>query len=134
MNIDEAIEAFIGPIADFLSSIIFFAIPMFGTEFPLIVAWLVTAGVFFTVYMRFMSFRGMKHAFALVSGKYDRPEADGEVTHFQALSTALANTLGLGNIAGVAIAITLGGPGRPSGWWWRACSRWPPRWSSAPWA
>ena len=111
MNIDEAIEAFIGPISDFLSSIIFFSVPMFGTEFPLIVGWLVIAGIFFTVYMRFMSFRGMKHAFDLVAGKYDRPEADGEVTHFQALSTALSNTLGLGNIAGVAIAITVGGPG-----------------------
>ena len=111
MNIDEAIEAFIGPIADFLSSIIFFSVPVNGTQFPLIVGWLVIAGVFFTVYMRFMSFRGMKHAFDLVAGKYDRPHADGEVTHFQALSTALSNTLGLGNIAGVAIAITLGGPG-----------------------
>ena len=111
MNIDEAIEAFIGPIADFLSSIIFFSVPVGGTQLPLIVGWLVIAGVFFTVYMRFMSFRGMKHAFDLVAGKYDRPHADGEVTHFQALSTALSNTLGLGNIAGVAIAITLGGPG-----------------------
>ena len=111
MNIDEAIEAFIGPIADFLSGIIFFSVPVNGTQFPLIVGWLVIAGVFFTVYMRFMSFRGMKHAFDLVAGKYDRPHADGEVTHFQALSTALSNTLGLGNIAGVAIAITLGGPG-----------------------
>ena len=110
-NIDAAFEAFLAPIANFISSIVFFSVPVFGVQFPLIVAWLVVAGVFFTIYMRFLAWRGMKHAFDLVSGKYDRPNADGEVTHFQALSTALTNTLGLGNIAGVALAITLGGPG-----------------------
>lgn len=111
MNVDQLINDALGPVSDVISGIIFYAIPMFGTEVPLIVAWLVAAGVFFTVYMRGMSWRGMKHAFELVGGRYDRPEADGEVTHFQALSTALSNTLGLGNIAGVAIAITIGGPG-----------------------
>lgn len=109
--IDEAIDAFFTPVADALSAVIFFSIPLFGTEVPLIVGWLVAAGIFFTFYLRGLSFRGMKHAIDLVRGRYDDPKAPGEVTHFQALTTALSNTLGLGNIAGVAIAITIGGPG-----------------------
>lgn len=111
MNIDQLINDTLGPVSEVISGIVFFSVPFFGTQLPLIVLWLVVAGIFFTVYMRGMSWRGMKHAFELVRGKYDRPDADGEVTHFQALSTALSNTLGLGNIAGVAIAITIGGPG-----------------------
>ena len=110
-GIDETINDIFQPVADALSAVVFFSVPMFGTEVPLIVGWLVAAGLFFTFWLRGLSFRGMKHAFDLVRGRYDRPDADGEVTHFQALATALSNTLGLGNIAGVAIAITLGGPG-----------------------
>ncbi len=76
-----------------------------------IVAWLIIAGLFFTVFMRFISVRGLKHSIELVRGKFDKPETKGEVTHFQALTTALSATVGLGNIAGVAIAISIGGPG-----------------------
>ncbi|HKK40585.1 MAG TPA: alanine/glycine:cation symporter family protein [Cryomorphaceae bacterium] len=78
---------------------------------PFIVVWLVAGAIFFTVKMRFINFRGVKHAFQLVSGKYDDPEDKGEVSHFQALTTALSATVGLGNIAGVAVAIVIGGPG-----------------------
>ena len=77
----------------------------------LIVLWLIAGGVFFTVFMRFINFRGIRHAIGLIQGKYDSPDDRGEVTHFQALTTALSATVGLGNIAGVAIAITIGGPG-----------------------
>lgn len=80
-------------------------------HFPLIVVWLVLAAVFFTLKMKFINIRGIKHAFELVRGHYDNPKDPGEVTHFQALATALSGTVGLGNIAGVAIAITVGGPG-----------------------
>lgn len=80
--------------------------------FPLIVLWLVLGALFFTIRMKFINFRGPKHAIELVRGKYDDPNGHhGEVSHFQALVTALSATVGLGNIAGVAIAISMGGPG-----------------------
>jgi alanine or glycine:cation symporter, AGCS family len=77
----------------------------------LIVVWLIFGGVFFTVFMRFINLRGFLHAISLVRGKYTKPGSGGEVSPFQALTTALSATVGLGNIAGVAIAITIGGPG-----------------------
>ena len=78
---------------------------------------LVGTGLYLTVRLRFVQFRGFKHAFQLVSGKYDKTSDPGEVTHFQALSTALSATVGTGNIAGVATAIALGGPGAVF-WMW----------------
>ncbi len=78
---------------------------------PFVVVWLVLGAIFFTVRMGFINLRGMKHAFDLVMGKYDNPEDKGQISHFQALSTALSATVGLGNIAGVAVAIAIGGAG-----------------------
>lgn len=79
---------------------------------PLIVVWLVCGAIFFTFRTGFVQLKGARHAIALVRGKYDDPSDDsGEVSHFQALVTALSATVGLGNIAGVAIAISMGGPG-----------------------
>jgi len=79
---------------------------------PFIVVWLVLGALFFTIRMKFINFRGVGHAIDLVKGKYDDPKSKvGEVSHFQALTTALSATVGLGNIAGVAVAISLGGPG-----------------------
>ena len=78
---------------------------------PFIVFWLVLGAVFFTFKMNFVNLRGFKHAIQLVRGKYDKPEDEGEVSHFQALATALSGTVGLGNIASVAVAISMGGPG-----------------------
>lgn len=80
-------------------------------ELPLVVVWLVLAAVFFTLAWRFVNFRLFGHAIQVVRGRYDNPADHGEVTHFQALASALSATVGLGNIAGVAIAISLGGPG-----------------------
>jgi len=77
----------------------------------LIVIWLIVGALFFTVFMRFINFRGIRHAIGLIRGKYDHPDDKGQVSHFQALTTALSATVGLGNIAGVAIGITIGGPG-----------------------
>lgn len=85
-----------------------FASFMWGT--PLVVL-LVGGGVFFALYSRFLPYRHFPHALAIVTGKYSRQNAPGELSHFQALSAALSGTLGLGNIAGVAVAITMGGPG-----------------------
>lgn len=72
---------------------------------------LVGAGIFFLIYSKLAPFKYVGHAFDLLRGKYSKEEDVGEVTHFQALTTALSGTIGLGNIAGVAIAIQLAGPG-----------------------
>ncbi len=78
---------------------------------PFIVIWLVLGATFFTLRMGFINLRGFRHAIDLAKGKYDDPDAPGQVTHFQALATAVSGTVGLGNIAGVAVAISLGGAG-----------------------
>lgn len=72
---------------------------------------LIGSGLFVTLSLRFIQVRKLKHSFEVVSGKYDNPEDEGDVTHFQALSAALSATIGIGNIAGVALAVRLGGPG-----------------------
>ena len=82
-----------------------------GTKIPFVVVWLLAGAVFFTLRMGFINLRGFWHAIRLTKGDYDEPGQTGEVTHFQALSAALSATVGLGNIAGVAIAIGTGGPG-----------------------
>ena len=68
-------------------------------------------GIFFLIYSRLTPFRYFKHAFEILLGKHDDPNDEGQISHFQALSTALSSTVGIGNIAGVAVAISLGGPG-----------------------
>ncbi len=78
---------------------------------PFIVIWLVLGATFFTIRMGFINIRGFRHSLALARGKYDDPNAPGQVTHFQALATAVSGTVGLGNIAGVAVAVSLGGAG-----------------------
>jgi AGCS family alanine or glycine:cation symporter len=78
---------------------------------PFIVVWLVLGALFFTIRMGFINFRGFSHSIDLAKGKYDDPTAPGQVTHFQALATAVSGTVGLGNIASVAVAISLGGAG-----------------------
>ncbi|MFH1265414.1 MAG: alanine/glycine:cation symporter family protein [Planctomycetota bacterium] len=82
-----------------------------GTKVPLVVFWLFAGAVFFTVRMNFINIRGFWHAIRVTRGDYDNPDHAGEVTHFQALASALSATVGLGNIAGVAIAVATGGPG-----------------------
>ncbi|WP_373056855.1 alanine/glycine:cation symporter family protein [Zunongwangia sp. H14] len=77
---------------------------------PLVIL-LIGGGLFLLIYSRFLPFRHLGHSLDLLRGKYDDPNAPGEINHFQALSTALSSTVGMGNIAGVAVAIALGGPG-----------------------
>jgi len=81
------------------------------TRIPLVVVWLMLGAIFFTIYMKFVNVRGFVHAIKITKGDYDNPNDVGEVSHFQALTTALSATVGLGNIASVAIAISIGGPG-----------------------
>ena len=99
-----------GPITKALSSAVF-EINFFGQAMPLIVLWLVTAGLFFTIYLGFINIRGFGHAIRVARGDYKEPDADGEISHFQAVSTAISGTVGIGNIGGVAVAIGIGGPG-----------------------
>ncbi len=80
-------------------------------QLPIVVAWLVFGAVFFTLRFQFVNFRAFRHAIDCVRGVYSRPGETGEISHFQALSAALSATVGLGNIAGVAIAVGVGGPG-----------------------
>jgi AGCS family alanine or glycine:cation symporter len=89
----------------------FFEINFFGQMAPIIVLWLVIAALFFTVYLGFINLRGFGYALRIVKGDYKDPNADGEISHFQAVSTAISGTVGIGNIGGVAVAIGLGGPG-----------------------
>ena len=83
----------------------------FGSGIPLIVFWLILGATFFTFRMRFINVRAFRHALNVLRGRYDDPKDPGEVTHFQALTSALSATVGLGNIAGVTIAVSVGGPG-----------------------
>ncbi|MCK5270211.1 MAG: sodium:alanine symporter family protein [Sedimentisphaerales bacterium] len=78
---------------------------------PIMIILLVGTGVYLTIRLRFVQLRHLKHALVCVSGKYDNPEDKGDISHFQALCSALSATIGTGNIAGVATAIALGGPG-----------------------
>jgi alanine or glycine:cation symporter, AGCS family len=110
-SIDDRIGDALGPISTAIEDVVFFSVRIGETDLPLIVLWLVSAGAFFTVYLGFLNVRGPRLAVDLIRGRYTRPDDAGEVTHFQALATALSGTVGLGNIAGVAVAITLGGPG-----------------------
>lgn len=80
-------------------------------DIPFIVVWLLLGAIFFTIRMGFINIRGFGHSIDLAKGKYDDPNAPGQVTHFQALATAVSGTVGLGNIAGVAVAVSLGGAG-----------------------
>jgi AGCS family alanine or glycine:cation symporter len=97
-----------GEVNEFLAAGMFYPV---GGVIPLAVLWLVMGSIFFTVRMGFINIRAFKHAILVTAGRYDNPEDAGEVSHFQALTSALSATVGLGNIAGVAIAIALGGPG-----------------------
>lgn len=99
------------PVADALSSVVFFKLPLAGGEVPFVVLWLVVGAVYFTFRFRFVSLWGFRHAIDLVSGRHTSPGGAGEVSHFQALATAISGTVGIGNIGGVAVAVSVGGPG-----------------------
>ena len=108
-SIDERVNEIFASSTGWFVSFIFSPFP--GTTFPWIVAWLVIAATIFTLYFGFIQFRAFPHSISLVKGDYSDPNDAGEVSHFQALATALSGTVGLGNIAGVAVAVGIGGPG-----------------------
>ena len=108
---DETVNSLTAPVASLIGSIVFFKVPVFGADLPVVVVWLVAGAVFFSFYLNFINIRGFKHAIDLALGKYENPKHSGEVSHFQALATAVSGTVGIGNIGGVAVAVTVGGPG-----------------------
>jgi AGCS family alanine or glycine:cation symporter len=110
-GIDQRINDAIRPASDAVAGFIFTSFPVAGVDIPVVLVWLIIAATIFTFYFRFINLRAFRHGFQLVRGDYNNPQAAGEVTHFQALATALSGTVGLGNIAGVAVAVSLGGPG-----------------------
>ncbi|MEM9078027.1 MAG: alanine/glycine:cation symporter family protein [Bacteroidota bacterium] len=138
VGLDKKIDAAFKPVSDFFSSVIFFTIPIGGNNVPFVLILLVVSALFFTIYFGFPNVRYFGKAINVVRGKYDELEGsaghgvekaevnivdgdlpdtirdesqEGEVSHFQALATAVSGTVGNGNIAGVALAIALGGPG-----------------------
>ncbi|MEU2494163.1 alanine/glycine:cation symporter family protein [Streptomyces sp. NPDC007883] len=110
-SVDKAVSGFFEPIAGWLGDVVFYSVPVAGTELPLIVAWLVVAGLVFSTWFGLVQIRKFRLAVDVVRGKYDEKGSAGEVNHFQALTAAVSGTVGLGNIAGVAVAVTIGGPG-----------------------
>ena len=138
-SVNHAVNSFMAPITEVVEEIVFYSFQIYGVRVPLVLVWLIFGALFFTIKFKFFNLRGFKHAVRLVSGKYDdlpgfidekiehslqkgvagSPKLSdkkdqvkhGQVSHFQALTTALSGTVGLGNISGVAIAIAAGGPG-----------------------
>lgn len=108
-GVDAVIRGIFEPVANAIVPVVFAPIP--GTPILFIVAWLAVASLICTLYFGFIQFRKFGLAVDIVRGKYSDKSHPGEVSHFQALSTALSGTVGLGNIAGVAVAISIGGPG-----------------------
>lgn len=106
-------DRYVGYFNTALATVFFWDVMFWDDDatFPLVVLWLVFGATFLTLKMGFINFRAFKHAVNVTRGKYSNPADAGEVSHFQALSAALSATVGLGNIAGVAIAVSIGGPG-----------------------
>tara|TARA_B100001142_G_scaffold286357_1_gene301303 strand:+ start:1537 stop:3159 length:1623 start_codon:yes stop_codon:yes gene_type:complete len=107
MDFLDRINDFFGLFVSYLAPILFYSI----NGFPLIVLILLFGSLVFTFYFKFINVRGFKHSIQIIRGKYDNPESIGQISHFQALTSALSATIGLGNIAGVAVAVSLGGAG-----------------------
>ena len=111
-GIDAAINDAFRPIARAMVGFVFYAVPIGDAQLPLIVVWLIAGATYFTFRLRLINIRGFWHAVRIVAGKEDDKEkAPGEVSHFQALTTAVSGTVGVGNITHVAVAISIGGPG-----------------------
>jgi AGCS family alanine or glycine:cation symporter len=108
-GIGDTLNAWLQPLADALAAVVFFEVPVGDTALPLVVLWLVAGAVYFTLSFRFINLWGLRHALSLL--RAPTREGPGEVSHFQAFATAASGTIGIGNIGGVAVAVSLGGPG-----------------------
>jgi AGCS family alanine or glycine:cation symporter len=115
MSLDQNINTHLESAADIIEGIVFYAVPVEvlgqSLNVPLILVWLAAASLILTVYFGFINLRYFGHAINVLRGKYDKKSDKGEINRFQALTTSLSGTVGLGNIAGVAVAVSAGGPG-----------------------
>lgn len=105
------IETLFRPLADKVSYVVFYPLSIAGSDAPVVVLWLVIGAIYFTFRFRFVNIWGVSRGLALVMGRKPSIGGSGEVSHFQALATAVSGTVGIGNIGGVAVAISTGGPG-----------------------
>lgn len=110
-GLTDQINELTAPFAKALTQLVFYKVNLLEVPIPLVVVWLVVGALFFTFYLGWINLRAFKHAIELVRGDYDHPDSEGEVSHFQALATAVSGTVGIGNIGGVAVAVSLGGAG-----------------------
>ena len=113
-SVDALMDKYVAPVSDAIAKIIFFPIHIAGGDVPLIIFWVLFAGIFFTFYFRGIAIWGFKHAIDIIAKPKKNAagtSGEGEVSSFQALATALSGTIGIGSIAGVAISISIGGPG-----------------------
>ena len=113
LSIDEQINSWFSPISDAVASVVFYSVPVYEQDILLILVWLACASLFFTLYLGFANIRFFKHAIQILFKKDDddSTKGEGQISRFQAFATSLSGTVGLGNIAGVAVAISIGGPG-----------------------
>ena len=111
LPIDQWIDQAFQPIASFFSGIIMVTVPIGEVDLPLMALSLIAGAAFFTVYLGGINIRGFRHALRIVRGLEDEGDEPGEVSHFQALTTAVSGTVGVGNIAHVAVAVSIGGAG-----------------------
>ena len=112
MGVDAFMDKYIAPVSDAVADLIFIPIKICGCDVPLIIFWILIAGFFFTFYFKGISIWGFKHAIDVIAKPSEKHhDGFGEVSSFQALATALSGTIGIGSIAGVAISISIGGPG-----------------------
>ncbi|MGB7423791.1 MAG: alanine:cation symporter family protein, partial [Ornithinimicrobium sp.] len=108
-TIDTAVNDVFGPFNTFMADVVFWSPSFF--PMPWIVMWLLAAAIIITVYLGFIQVRGIKTASEVIRGKFSSPDDPGEIPHYQALTSAVSGTVGLGNIAGVGAAMVIGGPG-----------------------
>ncbi len=110
-NIDQILDQIYATVSQILKGADFIIFYPIGGEqgIPFIILWLISSGLFFTIRMQFINIRAFKHAIDVILGKYNDSNDEGEISHFQAQATTLSGSVGLGNIAGVAIGISFGG-------------------------
>jgi AGCS family alanine or glycine:cation symporter len=111
MSSDFSFQQAFEQLSSAIASVVFYSFHFQGVAIPVTVLWLITGAIVFTFYLNFINIRGFRHAIRVVRGDYAKKQDQGEISQFQALSAALSGTVGTGNIAGVAVAISLGGPG-----------------------
>ena len=110
-NVDAFIDQKVAPIMNFIASLVFYPVKICGYDVPIIIFWILFAGIFFTFYFKGISIIGLKHSIDVLRQPAEGGDGSGEVSSYHALATALSGTIGIGCIAGVAISISIGGPG-----------------------